>query len=271
MAARRAGTWAELESSLIRRLERLEGQMNRWADTCMRFMPREWVEAQGFVMADAVLAAVLLGLVTLSYMMVTHMLSSWGEGWKNTTTGASKPIRATAPVPSDPKAPGGVSGGRSSSCAQYGPVNEEIEGMTALMRASSQGDEFCAAELIAAGASVDARDSQEGFTALLMAAAMGTCCRCAHARALPVMSPVARRDPMPASPSTPRLQRHAPRIPAPTGHQARWLCTPPRASPGQTRSALVDSPSRHASRVPSLLLPQATSVWCTGCWRQMPT
>ena len=45
--------------------------------------------------------------------------------------------------------------------------------MTALMRASSQGDEACAAELIGAGASVDARDSQEGFTALLMASAMG--------------------------------------------------------------------------------------------------
>ena len=72
---------------------------------------------------------------------------------------------------------GGGRGGKGSSsvssCAEYGPVHEEIDGMTALMRASSQGDEACAVELIAAGASVDVRDSQEGFTALLMASAMG--------------------------------------------------------------------------------------------------
>ena len=41
--------------------------MSRCADSCMQFMPREWVEAQGFVWADALLAAVLLGLVALSH------------------------------------------------------------------------------------------------------------------------------------------------------------------------------------------------------------
>ena len=49
------------------------------ADSSLSFMPREWVEAQGFVWADALLAAVLLGLVALSYIMLAHMLRSWGD------------------------------------------------------------------------------------------------------------------------------------------------------------------------------------------------
>ena len=148
--------------------------MNRWADCCMRFMPREWVEAQGFVWADAVLAVVLLGLVALSYVMLAHMLRSWGDGPQNATTG-TQPVRARSTAMSGEEGAASAAGGgvRSPSCAEYGPVHEEIDGMTALMRASSQGDEACAIELIAAGASVNARDSQEGFTALLMASAMG--------------------------------------------------------------------------------------------------
>lgn len=140
----------------------------------MRFMPREWVEAQGFVWADAVLAAVLLGLVALSYVMLAHMLRSWGDGPQNTsTTPGARPVRAhTAPASGEEEA-SAAGGVRSANCVGYGPVHGEIDGMTALMRASSQGDEACAVELIAAGASVDARDSQEGFTALLMASAMG--------------------------------------------------------------------------------------------------
>ena len=148
------------------------------ADSSLSFMPREWVEAQGFVWADALLAAVLLGLVALSYIMLAHMLRSWGDSATNASAAAGGP-QAVASSP----ASGGVGGGESAggvagtriagSCAEYGPVHEEIDGMTALMRASSQGDEACAVELIAAGASVDARDSQEGFTALLMASAMG--------------------------------------------------------------------------------------------------
>ena len=187
--------WAErleerLLSGILRRLERLEYSMNRWADVCMRFMPREWVEAQGFVWADAVLAAVLLGLVVLSYFMLAHMLRSWGDSAQNATTlrtvaasgsgaaasgsgggGASRSASGSGTEAAT--ASSGRSGGMPASCAGYGPVHEETDGMTALMRASSQGDEACAVELIAAGASVDARDSQEGFTALLMASAMG--------------------------------------------------------------------------------------------------
>lgn len=170
-----------LLSSVLRRVERLEHHMNRWADCCMRFMPREWVEAQGFVWADAVLAAVLLGLVALSYIMLAHMLRSWGDGPMNASSVATTPRAVTArggaaaSGGAAAEVAGGGSGARAAaSCAEYGPVHEEIDGMTALMRASSQGDENCAAELIAAGASVDARDSQEGFTALLMASAMGT-------------------------------------------------------------------------------------------------
>ena len=159
--------------SVLRKVERLEGHMNRWADCCMRFMPREWVEAQGFVWADAALAAVLLGLVTLSYVMLAHMLRSWGDGSQNATAAGAAAIRAAPATGGGGGGSGGVSGGRAASCEEYGPVHEEIDGMTALMRASSQGDEACAVELIAAGASVDARDSQEGFTALLMASAMG--------------------------------------------------------------------------------------------------
>ena len=169
-----------LLAGTLRRVERIELVMNRWADTCMRFMPRDWVEAQGFVWADAVLAAVLLGLVTLSYVMLAHMLRSWGVGSQNSTASAPKSMRAAAPAASGSGAEaardggGFSSGGRdATSCAEYGPVHEEIDGMTALMRASSQGDEACAVELIQKGASVDARDSQEGFTALLMASAMG--------------------------------------------------------------------------------------------------
>ena len=220
----------KLLSSVLRRVERLEWHMNRWADACMRFMPREWVEAQGFVWADAgmraplpprrwsarahsrsalagvvhpplqplphprrasprrpvlhpdcetwclsacaVLAAVLLILVALSYIMLAHMLRSWGDTPQNaSSTTPSRPIRPHAPAGVSPSSD--ATGARAASCAEYGPVHEEIDGMTALMRASSQGDEVCAVELIKAGASVDARDSQEGFTALLMASAMG--------------------------------------------------------------------------------------------------
>ena len=148
--------------------------MNRWADCCMRFMPREWVEAQGFVWADAVLAGILLGLVALSYIMLAHMLRSWSDGTQNASAASPspRPVRAhgNSAIRDQPSA---ATIGRAASCAEYGPVHEEIDGLTALMRASSQGDEACAVELIAAGASVDARDSQEGFTALLMASAMG--------------------------------------------------------------------------------------------------
>ena len=162
------------------------------ADSSLSFMPREWVEAQGFVWADALLAAVLLGLVALSYIMLAHMLRSWGDSATNASAAAGGP-QAVASSP----ASGGVGGGESAggvagtriagSCAEYGPVHEEIDGMTALMRASSQGDEACAVELIAAGASVDARDSQEGFTALLMASAMGA----RTASAPPCIAPIA--------------------------------------------------------------------------------
>ena len=169
-------------SSVLNRVERLEGQMNSWADTCMRFMPREWVEASGFVWADAALAAVLLGLVGLSYIMLAHMLRSWGVENQNGSATAVPPEHQAAAATGGSSSGGGggaaaagssPAGSRADSCTNYGPVHEEIDGMTALMRASSQGDEACASELIAAGASVDARDSQEGFTALLMASAMG--------------------------------------------------------------------------------------------------
>ena len=157
-----------LLSSVLGRVQRLERQMNRWADCCMRFMPRDWVEAQGFIWADAVLASVLLGLVVLSYIMFRHMLRHWSDDAHNATT--PRPARR----PRAPVAEGQVerSAGQRG-CVEYGPVNEEVDGMTALMRSSSQGDEACTAELLASGAAVDARDSQEGFTALLMASAMG--------------------------------------------------------------------------------------------------
>ena len=172
-------------------------------DVINSLLPPEWIAAQGFVLADAVLAVVLLALVALSYMMLAHMFRGWSGDALNATGAASAaansgalPGRATATAaaggaPGAAEAGGGSStttskkegqsasdgGGaaHAASCTDYGPVHGEIDGMTALMRASSQGDEACAVELIAAGASVDARDSQEGFTALLMASAMGTC------------------------------------------------------------------------------------------------
>ena len=195
--------------------------MSSLADGCMTFMPREWIEAQGFVWADVVLAAILLLLVGLSYMMLAHMLRSWGEGPQNaSSTAAGRPMRVHSSPEGESASGGGgaaafsssggssskvggastsasggsgsgISGGsgssggsgddgvRSDSCRSYGPVQGEIDGMTALMRASSQGDELCASELIQAGASVDDRDSQEGFTALLMASAMGALA-CTH-------------------------------------------------------------------------------------------
>ena len=172
-----------LLSSALRRIERLEWHMSSWMHTCMRFIPREWVEAQGFVWADAVLAAVMLGLVALSYVMLAHMFRSWGVEPQNSSSITaprqthSTPVRGVADGSSSGSLSDGAgqmtTGARSGSCAHYGPIHDEIDGMTALMRASSQGDESCAGELIEAGASVDARDSQEGFTALLMASAMG--------------------------------------------------------------------------------------------------
>ena len=156
-----------LLSSVLGRVERLEWHMNRWADCCMRFMPRDWVEAQGFIWADAVLASVLLGLVVLSYIMFRHMLRHWSDDAHNATT--PRPARR----PRAPITEAQVERTGQRGCLEYGPVNEEVDGMTALMRSSSQGDEACTAELIAAGAAVDTRDSQEGFTALLMASAMG--------------------------------------------------------------------------------------------------
>ena len=188
------------------------GMLDRWTLSPSEWFnvlaPREWVEAQGFVLADAILASVLLALVLLSYMMLAHMFRGWsGDAFNASATApsgsasaaASRPHRAApAATPASAavassgsssdtvgsgggRGSGGGGGGggagaggpRVASCADYGPVQGEVDGMTALMRASSQGDEVCAAELIAAGASVDARDSQEGFTALLMASAMG--------------------------------------------------------------------------------------------------
>jgi hypothetical protein len=143
--------------------------LNGWTDGCMRFMPREWVEAQGFVWADAILATALLALAALSYVMLAHMLRSWGDAQQNASTTGAR----ASPTDGGHEPASAAGSGRSASCAEYGPVEGEIEGMTALMRASSQGDEACALELIAAGAQIDARDSQEGFTALLMASAMG--------------------------------------------------------------------------------------------------
>ncbi|KAL1511540.1 hypothetical protein AB1Y20_006334 [Prymnesium parvum] len=155
-----------LLSSILGRVQRLERQMNHWADCCMKFMPRDWVEAQGFIWADAVLASVLLGLVILSYVMFRHMLRHWSDDSQNTTS--ARPSNRPRAAAAD-----GVVKRSRPGCVDYGPVNEEVDGLTALMRSSSQGDEACTAELIAAGAAVDARDSQEGFTALLMASAMG--------------------------------------------------------------------------------------------------
>ena len=101
----------------------------------MRFMPREWVEAQGFVWADAILATALLALAALSYVMLAHMLRSWGDGPQNASmTGAR-----ASPTDGGHDPASAAGNGRSASCAEYGPVKGEIEGMTALMRASSQG------------------------------------------------------------------------------------------------------------------------------------
>lgn len=158
-----------LLTAVLGRVQRLERRMMHWADCCMRFMPTDWVEAQGFIWADALLASVLLGLIMLSYVMFRHMLYHWCDDPHNVTAPRSS-NRLHAPLPE-----GQVQNPGRRSCLEYGPVDEEIDGMTALMRSSSQGDEVCTAELIAAGAAVDARDSQEGFTALLMASAMGEC------------------------------------------------------------------------------------------------
>ena len=192
----------------------------------MRFMPREWVEAQGFVWADAILATALLALAALSYVMLAHMLRSWGDGPQNASmTGAR-----ASPTDGGHDPASAAGNGRSASCAEYGPVKGEIEGMTALMRASSQGDEACAIELIAAGAQIDARDSQEGFTALLMASAMGA--------------------PAPARPHPPcaalaclARDRHGPPLPV-TGGTPPWLVGAAEAAQGNSTLGLVFGPMR---------------------------
>ena len=200
------------------------------------------------------LAGVLLGLVALSYVMLAHMLRSWGDGVTNASAAPRAAMRGSA-------AGGGASGGEvagggggaraAASCAEYGPVHEEIDGMTALMRASSQGDEGCATELIAAGASVDARDSQEGFTALLMASAMG-----------------ARDAPRPPSPPS-RPVAAAARPP---------LCTPsllftsarPLGRPKFAPRPRALAASAHLVPWPRALV-QATSASCDGCSPPTPT
>lgn len=198
-----------------------EFMLNGWTDGCMRFMPREWVEAQGFVWADAILATALLALAALSYVMLAHMLRSWGDAQQNASTTGAR----ASPTDGGHEPASAAGSGRSASCAEYGPVEGEIEGMTALMRASSQGDEACALELIAAGAQIDARDSQEGFTALLMASAMGAP---APARphspcaALACLARDRRSPPLPGPACTPELE-----LPRTACTPPQTACTPP--------------------------------------------
>jgi hypothetical protein len=182
---------------------------------------REWVEAQGFVWADAILATALLALAALSYVMLAHMLRSWGDAQQNASTTGAR----ASPTDGGHEPASAAGSGRSASCAEYGPVEGEIEGMTALMRASSQGDEACALELIAAGAQIDARDSQEGFTALLMASAMGAP---APARphspcaALACLARDRRSPPLPGPACTPELE-----LPRTACTPPQTACTPP--------------------------------------------
>ena len=72
-------------------------------DVINSLLPPEWIAAQGFVLADAVLAVVLLALVALSYMMLAHMFRGWSGDALNATGAASAaansgalPGRATA-------------------------------------------------------------------------------------------------------------------------------------------------------------------------------
>ena len=101
-------------------------------------LPRTWTDANSFVWADAVLALVLVALATLSYVMLAHLLRR-RKGGEN---GADDADGATSAADGGDEVGTTARPRTAGSCLERGkPVDEEIDGMTALMRASSQGDE----------------------------------------------------------------------------------------------------------------------------------
>ena len=173
-------------------------------------LPRTWTDANSFVWADAVLALVLVALATLSYVMLAHLLRR-RKGGEN---GADDADGATSAADGGDEVGTTARPRTAGSCLERGkPVDEEIDGMTALMRASSQGDE------------VGRRPAAARASASPARGAMPT-----RHHAPPRNSSAARRPPPPRSLSTP-----LPRSCAPTSSSARapksTRRTPRRASP----------------------------------------
>ena len=95
-------------------------------------LPRTWTDANSFVWADAVLALVLVALATLSYVMLAHLLRR-RKGGEN---GADDADGATSAADGGDEVGTTARPRTAGSCLERGkPVDEEIDGMTALMRA----------------------------------------------------------------------------------------------------------------------------------------
>jgi len=176
-------------------------------------LPRTWTDANSFVWADAVLALVLVALATLSYVMLAHLLRR-RKGGEN---GADDADGATSAADGGDEVGTTARPRTAGSCLERGkPVDEEIDGMTALMRASSQGDE------------VGRRPAAARARPLAPRAAP---CPRATTRRRAIPPPrAARRPPPPRSLSTPLPHSCAPTsssAPAPKSTRR----TPRRASP----------------------------------------
>ena len=176
-------------------------------------LPRTWTDANSFVWADAVLALVLVALATLSYVMLAHLLRR-RKGGEN---GADDADGATSAADGGDEVGTTARPRTAGSCLERGkPVDEEIDGMTALMRASSQGDE------------VGRRPAAARASASPARGAMPT-----RHRTPPRNSSAARRAPPAAATLSPRAS--LPRSSAPTSSSApapkSTRRTPRRASP----------------------------------------
>ena len=177
-------------------------------------LPRTWTDANSFVWADAVLALVLVALATLSYVMLAHLLRR-RKGGEN---GADDADGATSAADGGDEVGTTARPRTAGSCLERGkPVDEEIDGMTALMRASSQGDE------------VGRRPAAARASASPARGAMPT----RHHNTPPRNSSAARRAPPAAATLT--LHASLPRSCAPTSSSApapkSTRRTPRRASP----------------------------------------
>ena len=104
-------------------------------------LPRTWTDANSFVWADAVLALVLVALATLSYVMLAHLLRR-RKGGEN---GADDADGATSAADGGDEVGTTARPRTAGSCLERVPVDEEIDGMTAPMRAARKATRSAAA------------------------------------------------------------------------------------------------------------------------------